>query len=68
MNDKKQNKTEFIVSVKIPEGCSISAMKDYIRDAVGSMKGCKHPEDPLFWLDYKSVTVKKSRKEKSELP
>jgi len=54
-------KKHFIVGVKIPDGVGTREMQEYIREAVQTWKGQKHPEDPLFDLDYKTVTVKSVR-------
>ena len=47
----------FTVTVEPPPGASPAALREYIKDAVGSMKGSLHPEDPIFDLDYKTVRV-----------
>ena len=60
---KKKTRT-FKVTLDIPEGATISEVKDYIEDAVSSMKDCYSPEDDIFYLDGDSVKVKSTRKPK----
>ena len=47
----------FRVSVELPTGVTAAQMRVYIYDAVASMKGSYHPEDPIFNLDSDSVKV-----------
>lgn len=47
----------FVVTLDMPSGVSVNAMKDYIRSWVASGKGSLHPADPLFHLDGDSVRV-----------
>jgi hypothetical protein len=48
----------YIVEVDHPPGVTGAQMKVYIEDAVASMKGSYHPEDPIFDLDGDTVVVK----------
>lgn len=50
-------KEYYLIEINRPSGVSIGEMTDYIEDAVGSMKGCKHPEDPIFYLDSVGLRV-----------
>ena len=48
---------DFKVRVEMPKDVTITEMQDYIREAVQTWKGQMHPDEPLFDLNYKSVTV-----------
>ncbi len=50
-------KAKFLVTVSIPDGVSHRDMADYIRDAVKTWREQLHPDEPLFNLNPKSVTV-----------
>lgn len=52
-------KLAFLVTVEHPAGCSIEAVKEYIKYAVQSWKGGLDPSNPLFDLDPEEVTVKR---------
>ena len=45
-------KAKFTVSVELPDGVTKSEMYEYIKDAVNGMKGSRHPDDPIFNMDY----------------
>ena len=53
----KLRRLKFKVKVDLPEGCKIADMQEYIEEAVATWKGCKHPEDSIFDLDWKTVKV-----------
>jgi hypothetical protein len=63
-------KVSFVVSLDVPEGSSVTDVKDYIEDAVrtwcGSLRsaggyGEDDPGDPMFYLDKDSVKVRRMR-------
>lgn len=56
VNDKPR---EFIVTVPRLEGVDEDEWKAYIQDAVGSMKGCMRPEEPITELKYDQVQVRR---------
>lgn len=56
----------FVVSLEMPEGATVTEVREYIRDSVASCKGGLRPPgglgpddpgDPLFELDGESVKV-----------
>jgi hypothetical protein len=52
----------FILTVPKRDGVSEADWKAYILDAVGSMKGCYSPNDPIFGFDSDDVQVKRDVK------
>lgn len=56
----RKTKREFILTVPALEDVSEADWKAYILDAVGSMKGCYNPDDPIFELDSDDVKVKRN--------
>lgn len=52
----------YNVTLVRPEGVSVQMMKEYITDAVASMKGSYNPDDDIFHLDRDTVRVTKPRK------
>lgn len=50
-------KGRFVVKLDIPEGADRELVGNYIYDAVRSMNGCLHPDDPMFSLDRGSLSV-----------
>lgn len=54
-------KRKFTVEVEIPEGCTVTEMKEYIRLAVRCWAGGMDPEDPIYDLDKDSVKVSTQR-------
>lgn len=64
----KNNRRSYRVTLDVPDGVNDTEMKAYIEEAVAVWKGQKHPEDPLFDLDGKSVKVSKPHKPKRQLP
>jgi len=63
-----KKKVSFKVSVDLPDGCKIAEMRDYIEESVATWKGCKHPEEPIFDLDWKSVKVTRILEKKQSPP
>lgn len=55
-------KKSFKVTVAIPDGVGIKDMQDYIKEAVQTWYGQLHPDNPLYNLDYKTVTCVPIRK------
>lgn len=51
-------KKSFVVSLEIPDGVSVTEMREYIRDAVGWWCKGTNPEYPIFDLDANKVRVK----------
>lgn len=49
-------KKSFRVTLNVPEGATVTDIKNHIRDAVSTVGGL-HPDDPLFGLDRESVKV-----------
>lgn len=50
------------VLAEVPAEMSINEWRDYVADAVGTVKVSRHPHtDPLFDLDSKTVRVKYAR-------
>lgn len=56
----RKTKREFILTVPDLKDVSEADWKDYILDAVGSMRGCYSPNDPIFALDSDDVKVKRN--------
>lgn len=56
MRKSKQN-IEFKIKLDLPEGCSVSDLKRYIKESVQSMNGCYSFDNPLSQIDRKSVKV-----------
>jgi len=63
---KKPNTDKIVVEVDVPEGCTKTDIKEYVLDAVCTMKGSYRPPggespsdpgDPMFDLDADSVRV-----------
>jgi len=54
----KKRIASYTVSVVLPEGVSASMMKEYIQTAVASWRGGMNPEDPLFGLDGRLISVR----------
>lgn len=52
-------KATLTVTVTLPHEASRQEVQAYVLDAVASMKGCLHPDDPLF--DLANVRVKNNR-------
>ncbi len=53
-------KKKFEVSVAMPDGCTVTKMRAYIRDAIKQWSGQFHDTDPLFYAFDKrgSLTIK----------
>lgn len=47
----------FLVVLRLPKGASATDAVEYIRNAVISERGLRHPRDPMFHLDPGSVRV-----------
>lgn len=47
----------FVVKLDMPDRATKTQVRDYIKDAVTSMKGCYPPEDPVRDLDNDMVEV-----------
>lgn len=54
---------QFIVGVEIPDGVSAKEMTSYIREAVTMWSKGTNPEDPIFEIGDRRVTVKIVKKE-----
>lgn len=52
-------KRNFIVTLEIPEGCTVEDVCEYIEESIRVHKGGK---DPIFDLDGKSVKVRPASK------
>lgn len=51
-----------VVSAEVPAEVAVDEWRDYVQDAVGTMRGARHPyADPIFDLDSETVRVKKLR-------
>jgi len=50
-------KRKYVVTLDRPSTVSDTAMKEYIRSSVSSMRGCLDPGDPMFHLDKDSIRV-----------
>ena len=62
-------KRKFIVEVEMPKLVPLYSMREYIEDAVKSLKGTLRPDNPIFNLDRQSVTVKiVLRRKKKKVP
>ena len=57
---KKERMARFTVSFPLPEGLSWSEAQDYVLEAVRTWKGSKHPDEPIFDLDWDRVEVKRA--------
>lgn len=57
----KRGPEVYSVTLVRPEGVSVQMMKEYIADAVASMKGSYHPDDDIFYLDRDTIRVTKPR-------
>jgi hypothetical protein len=55
-------RSRYVVELFRPDGVTSAEMRAYIEDAVASMKGSYHPEDPIFELDGDTVKVKSFRR------
>ncbi len=49
--------TKFVVELKVPDGVSLTDMKEHIRTEVISGIGLRHPSDPITNLERKWVKV-----------
>jgi hypothetical protein len=59
----------FMVSLNVPEGCTIADVKSYLLDCASAWKGSLDPQDPLFGLDGDSVSVRSiPRKHRTPCP
>lgn len=58
MTSKRETR-QFIVSVPWLDDVSEADWKAYILDAVGSMKGCYNPDDPVTRFDSDEVRIKR---------
>jgi len=47
----------FIVQIQGNEHISTKELLNYVRDSVKSMKGCLHPDDPIFNINKKNISV-----------
>lgn len=66
---RRSRKVQFRVTLTLPDDATIADAKDYVRDAVASMKGCLNPgmrgdgtrdpdeADPMFYLEGDTVRV-----------
>jgi hypothetical protein len=52
----------LVVSIPLPEGATRKEVREYVREAVQSMKGSLHPNDPMFYLNWRKVFVSFARK------
>lgn len=52
-------RVKFEVTVELPDGVTLAEMRQYIRDEVMAGSGGRSPEDPLFYLNRRSVLVNK---------
>lgn len=59
-------KRSFIVTLEVPSGVTLEEMKEYIKNEVKCNVGSRSPEDPIFYLDKNSVTVKTVAKKKKK--
>ena len=57
----KNMKKQFVVSVQMPDGATVDAMRAYIEDAVTAWRGQLPPDDPIIYLVRASVKVKSLR-------
>ena len=66
-----KRRIEFRVSLVLPDGASVADARDYVLDAVATMRGCYRPPgghhaddpgDPMFALDSRSVRVTRLQK------
>ena len=53
----KSHKRKFIVELEMPQGASVTAVKEYIQHAVICERGHKDPLDPMFELDTDTIKV-----------
>jgi hypothetical protein len=58
-------KQHFLVSLEIPHDVTIIQMVKYIKEAVQCATGYLMPDDPMFGLNKKSVTVKHVKEQKN---
>ena len=70
---RKKRFVVFSVSFPLPEGATVAAAREYVKDAVASMRGvCRppfsynnwDPGDPMFGLDKDAVEVHQIRANK----
>lgn len=54
----------FKVSVDLPEGCTVTEVKDYIEESVATWRGCKDPDSAIFDLNSDTVRVDRIYKQK----
>lgn len=54
----------YEVKIVVPEGVSLSFMRDYIHEAVGTWCKGMNPDLPIFDLDREKITVKRVKKSK----
>ena len=52
-------KVSFQVTFDLPDGATVSDARDYVRNALLSECGGLHPDDPMFYLHRRSVSVNK---------
>ena len=57
-------KKKFVVTLEMPEGVTISEMKEYINEAVALWCKSYNPQEPLFDLNRNKVKVTSKRKER----
>jgi hypothetical protein len=53
----------YTITLDRPPNVTDAEMREYIRDSVGSMIGCKMPEEPIWALDRDSIKVKNGPKD-----
>jgi hypothetical protein len=51
-------KRAFIVTLEIPEGCTVEEIRQYIDEAVSLWAKSTDPDEPLFELDGEKVKVR----------
>lgn len=53
----KKTRRAFVVRFEMPDGATAFDALNYVKDAVQSLKGSYHPDEPMFGLDRETVTV-----------
>ena len=53
---------DYRVSLVRPDGVTVAEMREYIEDAVASMKGGGNPDEAIFYLDGDTVRCTRLRK------